>query len=483
MKGSNHKNNKGDDEKFIENLRINNLKKEEVKKRNNKFDSFFMICLTSIIGYFLKYFFNKCCNLLCRTSKNCIKMLIFSFFQCCCNFFHCYDEESEEDYYDCNWCCDYDIENFNKNKEFFCYCYQAKRKQNWCNRFLISDIQKNIFPYMLEYFVLQLMTMAFEKQYLDFEDKKQLLNNTNYVAFNNEYYSAKVLQKENKNNVLKEEDIYNFLTFIGTFFLFFYFTLSFGKIVYLTNFDKNKEKNTGNKKLNFGQISKLSNGILDGTHGILIFDGIYSLIFSSLYLSDSKKEIFKYIYIYLIPILMNKFYYFTLIFYCVSYSDQQKKVDLISGSTLISIYLFIWETIVYFIRNNISLKSLYITQIVFDCLFPCFIVLFMLVIIIILFCANFNCKDLFFFLYCVCAFFLCFGGFWMNENTEKNMENCGCDCNICKDSCCCCFDCLDYLNCFDICACSCCFCCECYDCFGCCSCLYCCGKTCKCYYC
>ena len=28
------------------------------QKRQNKFDSFFMICLTTIIGYFLKYFFN-----------------------------------------------------------------------------------------------------------------------------------------------------------------------------------------------------------------------------------------------------------------------------------------------------------------------------------------------------------------------------------------------------------------------------------------
>ena len=30
-------------------------------------------------------------------------------------------------------------------------------------------------------------------------------------------------------------------------------------------------------------INKLSNGILDGTHGILIFDGIFAIIFSSIY--------------------------------------------------------------------------------------------------------------------------------------------------------------------------------------------------------
>ncbi len=91
---------------------------------------------------------------------------------------------------------------------------------------------------------------------------------------------------------------------------------------------------------------KLFNQILVGTHGILIFDGFYALIFTSLYLSNSENIVFTKNYLYLVPVLMNKFYYFTLIYYCISYTEDKKQFELISGSTLISIYLSISDLIV-----------------------------------------------------------------------------------------------------------------------------------------
>ena len=38
-------------------------------------------------------------------------------------------------------------------------------------------------------------------------------------------------------------------------------------------------------------MKKVSNGILDGAHGILIFNGAFSLVLSALYLSNIYDEI------------------------------------------------------------------------------------------------------------------------------------------------------------------------------------------------
>ena len=53
------------------------------------------------------------------------------------------------------------------------------------------------------------------------------------------------------------------------------------------------------------------------------------------------------------PILMNKFYYFTLNYYCIYTSEDIKKFDIIPGSSLISIYISIWDFILSLIKSNI----------------------------------------------------------------------------------------------------------------------------------
>ena len=391
------------------------------------------------------------------------------------SLFCCLDEEEKKSNSHC--CCEKNDNLFKKNKEFFCYCYQAKRKQNWFNKFITSEIQKKIFPYMLEYFFLQFLTIGFEKQYYDIPIKqfKPSYNNETEYHQNYNYYTSITL--------LKEEDLFNFINFIITFFLFFYITLSFNTILNLAKGSKTTDK------IQYNAINKLSNGILDGTHGILIFDGVYSLILSSIYLADNEASIFQSHYFIFAPILMNKFYYFTLIYFCVSFSESKKKFDLISGSTLISIYLLLWDFIISLIRDLSNLKGLYITQIVFAC-FPSLLVSFYLVVLIfgIIF-SVFVCdfKGIFSFLFCFCSFILCFGGFWMKERDickEDNYDS-DCDCNCCDIDCYCCIDCFDYCSCLDcicyLCGCECCGCCECYDCCDCCECFYCCGPTCSCY--
>ena len=125
------------------------------------------------------------------------------------------------------------------------------------------------------------------------------------------------------------------ITFIGTFILFFYFTLSIQPII--NNFKDKKKKNKLVKTMT------LSSEILDGTHGLLIFNGFFTLFFSSLYLSDNNNKIFTKKYLYLVPFLMNKFYYFTLTYYCISYSEEKKKYN-------ISIFIYIGNNNFFYSR-------------------------------------------------------------------------------------------------------------------------------------
>ena len=196
---------------------------------------------------------------------------------------------------------------------------------------------------------------------------------------------------------------------------------------------------------------------------------------------------------------MNKFYYFTLTYYCISYSEAKKKYDLISGSTLISLYLFILEIINSSIRDSSNLKSLYITQIVLACLLPCLIFLFYFCSFAIYTMCTQKFSYCFIFLLCFLSHICCFGGFYwwyienqlescmIGENGDLKCDCEKCNCNSCRNSstCYCCFDFLNFFKCFDCFCCKntccyCCVCCKCYDCCHCCSCFYCCGDSCSC---
>ena len=356
-------------------------KLEEKRKRNdnNKFDYFFMICLTTIIGYLGKYltvllldyilahayridynnklFFiftitlyaisillslllyslykncifkygkkeedekkviniSKICGYIIYSgtikknkeeNKSCCKLCCESFYNCCdytfCNIINeaCEYINSGHHPYSCCKCCKYDVKDYNKKEDEFWYCYKTERKSSWCNNFFANETQKKIFPYMLEYFILQLTTIGFEKQ---------------YEKYKNENVHIKT----------------RISVYVLSFILFFYFTLSFNKIFF------NKDKKTENNKQD--KISMLSNEILHGTHGILIFNSVFSVVFSVIYLfyteNDIKALFFEdNINFIFIPILMNHFYYFTLNYYCTFTGEKDKKFEIISISTLV----------------------------------------------------------------------------------------------------------------------------------------------------
>ena len=457
----------------------------------------------------------QCLRLSCETFINCINMAVCTIGKCkCCNTCNCDDEliiknqaKNDEEFKYlmeqqnkiCRNCClEYKEEDYLKNQQFFCYCYQAQRKHYWVNKFLTNDIQKKLFPFMGEYFILQILICAFEKQYLQqFEDNIEIksnsnstnfTNNINLINFNNFGNNSNNNSISNDSNNFLLNDLYSFLTFILTFFLFFYFTLSFAKIDDFLTIKKDKEEKA---ELD---INRLSLGILDGTHGVLIFDGLFTLIFSSLYLNDSENPIFDNKNFLLVPILMNKFYYFTLIFYCISYSEEKRKFELISSSTLISIYIFIINSIVSLIRNYIPLKPLHIIQLVFSCCFPCLLIIFIIFILFYeIFYNQTKCAGKLAILCCYASFIFFFGGFWITpefiERFESSIseENFDCSADCFCECCFCLFDCCYCLNSLPCCRtlcpevmCSCCKCCICYDCCECCDCFYCCGNECSC---
>jgi len=48
----------------------------------------------------------------------------------------------------CN-CCEYNEEDYDKDTQYFCYCYQEKGFCEWLDKFITKDIQKEIIPSMV----------------------------------------------------------------------------------------------------------------------------------------------------------------------------------------------------------------------------------------------------------------------------------------------------------------------------------------------
>jgi hypothetical protein len=229
-----------------------------------------------------------------------------------------------------------------------------------------SDVQREIIPYMLEYFLLQFVTIGFEKEYktLDFIsiDKEDFNNykgiNLNIFSFKNEQSLQKIF--------MKNLSLQKMIIPSSSFILYIYITIFYNRCFKRKKINK-KEKNP---------FILISLSLLEGIHGILFINSLISLIFSFLCLFEFRKKIIKY---FLIPILLTKFYFFTFNFYCVSISNEQKGYELVmSGSTLISLYLMIWNLLLkYLILNNIKNdKILYIIQLVFSFFIFLYFILF-----------------------------------------------------------------------------------------------------------
>ena len=321
----------------------------------------------------------------CKSIFLCLRLFSDSFINCCnkivCDFFCgrecCY-------FCCCCECCPFigkvTEEEYDLNEGYFCYCYKAKRNMKWFNRFISDKTQKKVIPLLLQYFFIQIITAAFE-----------------------------IIYDENI-----EDGFNQFKDFLGIFFfvfiflcslfLFFYLTISFGFLTsYITEHKKGKKK----KKVVLGEMtSEISNNILNGTYGIIIFNSFYSFILSSICIS---KEIKNNYYFY-IPIFLNKFYYFTFAHQCAIRTDDDDSLNYFTTATLLSIYLFIWDLIIDQIKL-IPIKILLYIQIFLSLII---IIISVFAFIISLFCIG---KFLFTLLYCLTSVFVIpFGGFWFIDH-------------------------------------------------------------------
>ena len=119
---------------------------------------------------------------------------------------------------------------------------------------------------------------------------------------------------------------------------------------------------------------------------------------------------------------MNKFYFFTFTYYCLKTAEKTKGIDLVSGSTLITIYISIWNLITGVISNLFSNHILFSIQ-----LLPSSIITLLFLSLI---AYNLFCRGIFWrtFLYIFFYYFAC-GGCWFF----------GCCCKCCRN-CCYCFE-------------------------------------------
>ena len=378
--------------------------------------------------------FFDCCD--CCDSSHCCDCCCCE----CCEYYDCCDC-----YYDCNtwfskpscYCsicknCKYDPIDYEKDEESFCYCYKVERKCQWFNKFMVNQTQKKVFPYMLEYFFLQLTTIGLENQYEKYKDL----------------------------NIHRKTWI---IIFISTFIYFFYLTITFNRY-YNDEFERKKDKEENEKKnIKKETIGKLSNEILNGTHSIVLFNSLFSFIFSIFYFSNMSEEVKSFLFkdninIIFIPILMNKFYYFTLNYYCIYTAEEDKKFEMISYSSIISFYIIIWNLIMTIIKSIIpdgndnndynNYQILYIIQIIFAspvtlfvgiCLF--FGLLGGLGLLEYLDGCD-NCSLILYYfslhkyIFFLISFIFCFGGLWFRMLDCDGKYECYCDCCDVGDNCC-----------------------------------------------
>lgn len=352
---------------------------------------------------------SKCFKLGLKSIKNfCDETICNACFCFCCN-----------NKMKCPCCCfEYNENDYDKNHECFCYIYREKMFCYWLNRYLTNEMQKEIIPYLIEYFFLKLETIAFEEEYKNMKKDKYF-----------DYEDNKTF----------------FICFFGTFIYYIFFAYFMGKVIKKFKKYKKDAQNYQQKKMNFIQkICFNAHEILFGIHIVFFSNSILSLLISSFLLLGKldlilfeKDTLAKEIYSI---ISMNRHFFFTLNYYISASSLKKKDLDLISASILISIYISIIDKIISNITSKIaSINSLYIIQIIVSTIPSLFFVIIIIWVFLRYYCGFFNYENIdtlpcicingtCFCNCCCCDIYSCFYCDYCDENCS--------DCN-CNKICCC----------------------------------------------
>ena len=388
------------------------IKLKEDKNRINH-----TICKCCGFFYFSSTLNLKGDNPLYKTIFYCLKdfflLMCKSLIDCCdktfCNIINiifC----GEKDIVRCNCdCCGCDRIKYDKKSENFCFCYKEKRKYKWFHDYITSPVQKDIAPYVLEYYLLGLIVIALDIKFTNFQ-----INTPKIIKTFDDYSFSDLWENA--------YDTKEWTIILLTFIVFIIFSSVYG--------GSKKKQKEDNIEI-YGYIQTFS--ILNGIHIMLFINSIVSLIFSILYLKGIT-DFDDYI---IIPILITQFFYFSLNFYCLCISEQQNDNEFIlSGSILVTIYINVWNFIYSFIEDYIKDEeySLFLFQLVLSSII---IVIFLYYLICsksrfkYIICNNcMNCNLCGCFQSCCSC---CIYNIYCEDGTQY------CDCCCCDEECKCCY--------------------------------------------
>ena len=315
------------------------LSKEQIKESELK-DSY---STCKICGYYYisqkKYREKSGCMAFCHAIKEFILLTLKTFFDCfdstfcnVLNILFCCGEKI--------FCCEIKCKGceekyYNKNSEDFCICYKQKRKSKWFHDYISSDIQKEFFPCLLEYFFLGLIIIYFQKKFPDLKI---------------DFFSKSIKE-------FTLDDIEIILIILITF------VLAFAMTVWKTFKTESKAeekkpilgsiKNGTEIKIDINEKIAKKEEQEQNDNSFSIFNAMYNVFFVACLISFIfsiyyfvKNDNFGHFI--LIPVAIYNYFYFLFNFYYVNEAvekNRKEKEFIITGSILITVYLFIWDNI------------------------------------------------------------------------------------------------------------------------------------------
>ena len=294
------------------------------------------------------YFFRCLANYFCRCFE-CITIIIVSFRDCLKNSF-CYICKKKCNCYcyhcECcrgSECCCCDTNSFGNNEIDFCLCYQEEKCSIWFYDYINNKEQQWLILFIFIIAFFQFFTIGLEEIY----------------------------DEKNKNNINQENIGFQLflacIIYVGGCLIMVLLMFPFLKYIF-SNQDEDDYSKIDNidmitSFLNKANIIKKSSfSFFIGTIVFIpIANSISSLIFSIKYLKD-KTSFYEGKYYYL-PIYWNKFSIFILSYLIL---NQDEENELLSHSTIISIYLYILELIISGIKKIFSINALIIIDLVFS---------------------------------------------------------------------------------------------------------------------
>ena len=273
----------------------------------------------------------KCNNCFCKISYLIIKP-----------FHDCFEKMTNSKYKCCNCqcCCNYNEFSFDRKEIDFCLCFQQKGILKWIFDSINKDYQQIIIWFACLNFYCQLFTLGYEE----------------------------IFDEENKEKNIEKLNI--IISLIISYFLYVFFTASFSHPIFKKFHDR------------ITVVENLSSILFIGALVIDFIISIFSFASSIKYLIKPEKSFNKqrdklstYIFI-----VINKFIIFTLSYISTKFDDEN---ELVSNTTYSSVYLYLFDLILYAIKNISTLKELIILQITSS---ATFFILCILLIIKVKFC-------------------------------------------------------------------------------------------------